>query len=192
MTALASDLPVLWFVNRSTGFVVLALFTFSVFLGVLSSGSKAGKRVPSFVTQAVHRNVALLSVVLLAVHIYTAVAHEFVDVRWWQSVVPWYGAQWQPLWLGFGTFAVDLFVVVTLTSLIRDRLPYRGWQLVHLTSYAGWLASLIHTWGIGTDIKTKAPWALALTVASIAVVLLAAVVRLIQLRRRPQFVELAS
>jgi predicted ferric reductase len=191
-TALVSDIPTLWFLNRSSGFVILALFTFTTFLGVMSSGSRAGKRLPSFVTQAVHRNVALLSVVLLGVHIYTAVAHDFIDVRWWQAIVPWYGATFMPLWLGFGTFAVDLIVIVTLTSLVRERLPHRGWLLVHLTSYVAWVASLVHTLGIGTDVKSAQPWAYGIVAASIGVVVLAAVIRLAQLRRGGRLVQVAS
>ncbi|MCB0909735.1 MAG: ferric reductase-like transmembrane domain-containing protein [Nocardioidaceae bacterium] len=190
-TVLATDLPVLWFVNRSTGFVVLALFTFSVFLGVMSSGSRAGKRVPSFVTQAMHRNVALLSVLLLALHIYSAVAHEFIDVTWWQAFVPWVGSTFMPLWLGLGTFAVDLFIVVTLTSLIRDRLPHRGWHIVHLLSYVGWGASLAHSIGIGTDVKAAQPWAYAIVAASIGVVVIGGIVRLAQLRRGASLLEVA-
>lgn len=186
------DLPVLWFLTRSTGFVILALFTLSTLLGVLSSGSKAGKKVPSFVTQSVHRNVSLLSVVLLAVHVYGAVAHEFIDVRWWQAFVPWYGAQWQPLWLGFGTLALDLFVVITLTSLVRDRLPHGLWRVIHLTAYLGWVASLGHALGTGTDIKAGAGWAYAIVGGSIGVVLIAAVVRFVQLKRGVALAEVAS
>lgn len=190
--ALVSEIPVLWFVNRSTGFVVLALLTLTVFLGVMSSGSRAGKKVPSFVTQAVHRNIALLSVTLLAAHIYTAVAHEFIDVRWWQALVPWIGATWMPLWLGLGTLAVDLLIVVTVTSLVRDRLPHRPWLLIHLLSYAAWGASLAHTLGIGTDVKAAEPWAYATVAACVGLVVIGAIVRLAQLRRGLPLAEVAS
>ncbi|MFN8196384.1 MAG: ferric reductase-like transmembrane domain-containing protein [Nocardioidaceae bacterium] len=192
ITGLVAEVPTLWFLNRSSGFVVLALFTLSTFLGVMSSGSRAGKRVPSFVTQAVHRDIALLSVVLLTVHVWTAVAHEFVDVRWWQAFVPWVGATFMPTWLGFGTLAVDLFLVVTLTSLVRDRLPHRGWLLVHLTSYAGWVASLVHTLGIGTDVKAAEPWAYGIVGGSVAVVLVAVVLRLAQLRRGSRLAQVVA
>lgn len=187
-----SELPILWFLTRSTGFVILALFTLSTLLGVLSSGSKAGKRVPSFVTQSVHRNISLLSIALLAVHVYGAVVHEFIDVRWWQAFVPWYGATWEPLWLGFGTLSLDLFVLVTLTSLVRDRLAHLLWRLIHFSSYLGWAAALAHTLGTGTDIKEGAAWAWAIVAASIGVVLLAAIVRFGQLKRGAGLAGVAS
>ena len=101
------------------------------------------------------------------------------------------GSTFMPLWLGLGTFAVDLFIVVTLTSLIRDRLPHRGWHLVHLLSYVGWGASLAHSIGIGTDVKAAQPWAYAIVAASIGVVVIGGIVRLAQLRRGASLLEVA-
>ena len=99
--------PLLWYLNRSTGLVVLVLLTATVLLGVLATG-RGGRVLPRFVGQALHRNLALWSVVLLVVHITTAVVDTYVDIRWWQAVVPWVGATYLPLWLGLGTLAFDL------------------------------------------------------------------------------------
>ena len=82
---MTTDGPLLWYLNRSTGFVILALFTITTALGVLSLGSKAGKRMPSFVTQSVHRNIALLSMALLVAHAASAVVDTFVDIRWFSG-----------------------------------------------------------------------------------------------------------
>src|SRR4029079_5455172 len=80
-----TDGPLLWYLNRSPGLVVLALLTVSALLGVLSTGG-AGRVVPRFATQAVHRNLALWSVALLGLHVVTAVVDTYVDIRWWQAV----------------------------------------------------------------------------------------------------------
>ena len=58
-------------------------------------------------TQALHRHLALLAVVLLGVHVVSAVVDEYVDIRWWQAFVP-FGATYEPFWLGLGAVAVDL------------------------------------------------------------------------------------
>jgi predicted ferric reductase len=173
-----TDEPLLWYLNRSTGFVILALFTITAALGVLSLGSKAGKRVPSFVTQAMHRNIALLSMAMLLAHAVTAVVDTFVDIRWWQVIVPWWGSTYLPFWLGLGTLALDLFVIVTVTSLLRARMSHSLWRAIHYLSYVGWLAALVHGIGIGTDVRAATPWAYAIVGASVAVVLAAGVFRL--------------
>ena len=166
--------PILWYLNRGTGFVILVLFTLTTVLGVLSTGTRAGQRVPSFVTQALHRNVALLSVLMLGAHVVTAVVDSYVDIRWWQALVPWLGSTYLPLWLGLGTLALDLILVVTLTSLLRDRMSHRLWRAVHLASYAGWALSVAHSVGIGTDVRAGTTWAY-LTVGACVLVVLAAV-----------------
>ena len=170
--------PILWYLNRSTGFVILALFTLTTALGVLSTGTRAGRRVPSFVTQAMHRNVALLSVVMLITHVTTAVVDSYVDIRWWQALVPWLGSTYMPLWLGLGTLALDLIIIVTVTSLLRARMSHRLWRAIHLGSYLGWALSVVHGVGIGTDVRAGTGWAYATVGASVVTVLAAVGLRL--------------
>lgn len=177
------DGPLLWYLNRSSGFVILGLFTLTTVLGVLATQGRAGRGLPRFVTQSLHRNVALLSVVMLVVHIVTAVADTFVDIRWWQALVPYAGSTYEPLWLGLGTLAFDLVLVITVTSLLRTRLRHRIWRGIHLLAYAGWALSVGHTLGIGTDIREGSVWATGFTAGCVAVVLAAVVYRIGRLAR---------
>lgn len=169
------DGPLLWYLNRGTGFVLLGLFTLTTVLGVLATGGRAGRGLlPRFVTQGLHRNLALLSVVMLGTHVTTAVVDSYVDIRWWQALVPYAGSTYLPVWLGLGTLALDLVLVVTVTSLLRTRMRHRSWRAVHVLAYAGWAASVAHTLGIGTDIRDGASWA-QLTVAGCVAAVAAAV-----------------
>ena len=122
------------------------LLTASVVLGVLSTGGRPGRGLPAFVTQHLHRNVALLSVVALVVHVLTAVGDTFVDIRWWQALQP-FGASYEPLWLGLGALSLDLIAVVVVTSALRTRLSHRAWRSVHYASWAAWVCALAHTLG---------------------------------------------
>ena len=157
--------PVLWYVNRSTGVVALVLLTVTTVLGVLALGGRPAQRVPRFVTQAVHRNIALLAVVLVVLHVVAAVVDEFVDIRWWHALVP-FTAAYQPVWTGFGTVALDLLVVVTVSTLLRSRMRHRGWRTLHLTAYALWAASVLHGIGMGTDLR-DGMWLLTVACAAL-------------------------
>ena len=174
--------PLLWYVNRSTGLVLLVLLTLTVLLGVWSTRGDAGTRLPRFVVQSVHRNIGLLSMVALFLHIVSAVLDEFVDIRWWQSFVPW-SLRYEPMWLAFGIVAFDLLLAVSLSSLVRDRLDRRGWWLLHLTTYACWVASMVHGLGIGTDSQTG--WARWTYAACGVLVLVAVALRLAGRRPAP-------
>jgi len=142
----------LWYLNRSTGVAALVLLSITTVLGVLALGRRPGRRVPGFVTQAVHRNLALLAVVTVVVHVVTAVADEFVDIRWWHAVVPFTGT-YERLWLGVGALALDLLLLVTLSSLLRTRLRHRTWRAVHQSAYLLWLTSILHGIGMGSDMR---------------------------------------
>lgn len=167
--------PLLWFANRGSGLVLLLLLTLATMLGVLSTARMSTPLWPRMLTQGLHRNVSLLSVAFLAAHVATAVLDSFVDIRWWHAIVPFSGT-YQPLWLGFGTLALDLLVAVTVTSALRHRMSHRPWRAVHVMAYAAWGLGLIHGVKIGTDAATI--WGAAMTYGCIAAVSLAGLARL--------------
>ncbi len=176
-----TDGPLLWYLNRATGITLLVLLTASLLLGMLATGGRARGRVPAFAAQALHRNLALVALGLLLAHVATAVADTFVSIRWWEALVPFVGT-YQPLWLGLGALALDVVVVVVVSSLARARLGYRGWRALHLTAYAAWAMSLAHGIGIGSDTGVAdaaagAWWGLPLSLGCAGAVLVAALVR---------------
>jgi predicted ferric reductase len=165
---------VLWFANRGTGFVLLLLLTLSTMLGVLSTSRVTSRFWPRMLSQGLHRNVSLLAVTFLAAHVTTAVVDPFVDIRWWHAFVPFSGT-YEPLWLGFGTLALDLLIAVTVSSLLRHRMSHRPWRAVHILAYAAWGLGLLHGTQMGTDATTV--WGAALSYGCIAAVSAAVVAR---------------
>ena len=175
LTRALGDERALWFINRGFGVVAAVLLTLSVVLGVLAT-ARAGSRIwPRFATQALHRNVSLLSLAVLTVHIGAAVIDDYVDISWYDAVVPVNGG-YRPMWLGFGALALDIVVVTVVSSLIRRRLGRRQWRALHVMSYAAWGFAVAHGLGIGTDRRDA--WAASLVVACIGAVAASAVVRL--------------
>ncbi|MGF1647961.1 MAG: ferric reductase-like transmembrane domain-containing protein [Kineosporiaceae bacterium] len=168
---------------RASGVVALALLSLSVALGAVSSVLRLPDRaagLPRFAVQAVHRDVSLLALVLLAVHAVASVFHTFVDIRWVDAVVPFTGP-YEPLWIGLGTLALDLLVVAAVAAALRHRLGPRTWRVVHGTAYAAWVLAAVHAIGIGTDVDRTWAWGVA---ASCLLVVVAAVARRVQAGRR--------
>jgi methionine sulfoxide reductase heme-binding subunit len=174
MESLGLEGPILWYLNRSTGVVTIVLLTVTTVLGVLAIGGRPAGRVPRFVTQAFHRNVALLSVLLLVVHLVTAVLDEFVEIRWWEAFIPFVGS-YEPFWVGLGAIATDLMIIVVVTSMMRTRMKHSLWRGLHVTTYGLWALAIGHGIGVGTDM-TDSMW--VLTVACAIAVPLAAALRL--------------
>ena len=165
----------LWYATRATGVIALILLTGSLVLGIIVRVRAASRWWPRLVTLGVHRNLSLLVLAFLGLHILTAVVDTYAPVGWLAVVVP-FASSYRPVWLGFGTVAFDLLIAVTITSLLRERINARLWRLVHWAAYACWPSAVIHSLGTGSD--TKQPFVLGVTVACVAAVLLAGVWRL--------------
>ncbi len=176
IAATVSASKAVWYLTRGTGAVALVLLTVTTVLGVTNSVRWSPPRTPRFVVQHLHRNVSLLSVSFIAVHIATAVIDGFAPIRWLDAVIP-FGSAYRPLWLGLGALAFDVLIAVAVTSLIRARLGYRTWRAVHWTAYGCWSVAIFHGMGVGSD--TKQLWMLALVAASVAAVGAATVWRLV-------------
>ena len=176
----------LWYLNRGSGVGLLLLLTATLVLGILTAREGRSRLVPRFVSQQLHRNLGILALVLVVGHAATAVVDSYVDIRWWQVVSP-FGSTYKPLWLGLGSVAFDVMLLVVLTSVVRRRLGQRAWHAVHLLGYLSWPVALVHSVGIGTDAGSE--WARQVGLGCVAAVALAGVVRigagLLADRRRP-------
>ncbi len=177
MGALATAGPsVSWYLTRSTGAVALLLLTGAVVLGVLDVRRVSTTRWPRFVVDGLHRNVSLLAMVFLVLHIITSVLDSFAPISLLDAVVP-FASSYRPFWLGLGAIAFDLLLAVTITSALRQRVGYASWRAIHWLSYASWPIALLHGLGTGSDVKST--WLLAISVLCLLAVIAAVAARVI-------------
>jgi len=172
--AVASNSKALWYLTRGTGMVSLVLLTASVALGVVEVARFATRTWPRFVVAALHRNIALLATAFLCIHIITAVADSFAPIRIVDVFVPFIGT-YRPFWLGLGAVSFDLLLAIVVTSLLRERLGYKTWRVVHWTAYACWPIALLH--GLGTGSDTSHHWAALVNLSCLVAVVVAVWVR---------------
>ncbi len=163
-----TDTPALWYLSRGSGVVTLVLLTVTVVLGITTSARWATAHWPRFVVVGLHRNLSLLAVAFLGLHITTTVVDGYVPIRWLDVVVPFVSA-YKPLWLGLGAIAFDLLAAVLVTSLLRSRLSQPVWRAVHWLAYGCWPVAVVHGLGIGSD--SRQAWLLLIdSLAVVAVV----------------------
>src|SRR6476660_7262150 len=110
----ASGPSLYWYLTRSTGAVALLLLTVAIALGVVDVQRWSTPRWPRFVLDSLHRNVSLLAMVFLVLHIVTSVLDSFAPISLVDAFVPFTGS-YRPFWLGLGAVAFDLLLAVTLT-----------------------------------------------------------------------------
>lgn len=140
----------LWVIGRGFGVTAVLLLTLTVLLGIVSRGGRPLPGLPRFAVQLVHRDVALAATVFVAVHVGSLLLDTEAELRLLDTVVPFVGAdRW--FWLGLGTLAVDLLVVLVVTALLRRVIGPRAFRAVHWAAYAMWPIALAHAVGTGTD-----------------------------------------
>jgi len=132
---------------RATGLVALVLISASMVFGLLARSRKPPRSGSSLTTasrSAIHRNLTLLALAVLVVHVIFAVEMKGLGLRWFDVVVP-FVSSFRRVWIGLGALALDLFGLATLTSLVRHRLSWRTWRIVHLLTYLAWPVAVLHS-----------------------------------------------
>jgi methionine sulfoxide reductase heme-binding subunit len=154
-------LPV-WYLMRASGVVALLLLTLSLSLGIATSNRWRLRGSALYVTTTVHRNASLLAIVFLGVHIVTAVIDSDAAVSLASALFP----IGPGIWLALGALSFDLVAAIVVTSLIRNRLPYRLWRAIHWAAYASWPFAIWHGIGMGSDSGTW--WLRSVTILCVA------------------------
>jgi sulfoxide reductase heme-binding subunit YedZ len=164
-----------WYATRGSGVAALLLLTLVVVAGIAGSLRLRGERWPRFLVVGLHRNLTLLTLAFLAVHVVATVLDSYTPIGLLDVVVPFAG-RYRPLWLGLGVVALDLLLALTITSLLRARLGYRSWRALHWLAYAAWPVALAH--GLGTGSDARFGWLQALSLVSVLAALAAVALRL--------------
>ena len=168
---------VLWYTTRGAGAVSMILLSAVVILGVLSSLRFQSAGWPRFLTPALHRNLALMTLVFLALHIVTAVVDPFTHLGWLTAIVP-FSSYYRTFWLGLGTIAFELLAAIVVTSLIRGLIGQAAWRAIHWLAYASWPVAVLHGFGTGTDALSA--WFMVLSIVCVGLVAMAIVYRVLQ------------
>ena len=165
----------LWALGRGTGIAALVILTLSMASGTVTRSGRPILTLPRFGVVELHKNTSLLGALLIVIHVGALFFDPYAQLNVVDSVVPFLG-QYRPFWLGLGTLAVDLIIVVVATALLRHRLGHRTFRVVHWSAYALWPIALAHALGNGTDVGHA--WFLGIAAVCAALVTAATTFRL--------------
>jgi DMSO/TMAO reductase YedYZ heme-binding membrane subunit len=160
------------------GVFALIGLTGSVMVGLLATDRivmTPGHRV---MAQAVHRAVSFGALTFLAIHIVTEILAQRVHVI--DAFIPFL-SPFRTFYIGLGTIASDLILLIAVTSILRKRFTAHGnawrWRAIHYASYAAFVFGVLHGLLGGRAAKPYVDWsygfAIALTALGLAVRFLA-------------------
>jgi DMSO/TMAO reductase YedYZ heme-binding membrane subunit len=146
-----------------------------------------GRRVTA---QAIHRAVSLAALAFLVIHILLEIAAERSQPL--DAIVPFL-AQGRTFYIGLGTIASDLILVIVASGFLRSRFARSGrpwaWRAVHASAYLSWLLSILHGLLGGRTAKPYVDWSYGACVAAVA---LALAIRMVATTRSREEVALAA
>jgi methionine sulfoxide reductase heme-binding subunit len=155
-----------WYFARSAGIVAYLLLSSSVLLGVLMAG-RAPLAWPRFAVEEVHRFLAILTGVFVALHGGTLLLDTVVPLRLSGALVPFTSA-YRPFAVGLGVCTAELLAAVGISNALRRRIPHTLWRRIHYVTLAAWPLATLHGLLAGTD--RFDPWFAAIAGGTIAAV----------------------
>jgi DMSO/TMAO reductase YedYZ heme-binding membrane subunit len=165
-----------------SGVFALVALTAAVMAGLIATDRMVVRPAGRLVFQAVHRALSLAAVGFLVSHVLLEVlAHRSRAI---DAVVPFL-ASGRTLYLGLGTLASDLVLLIVFTGVARRRFATQWtttWRAVHVTAYLGWPLAILHGLLSGRSAKPYVDWSYGACVAAVA---LALVIRLVARTHNP-------
>jgi methionine sulfoxide reductase heme-binding subunit len=176
-----SGATVFWYASRATGVVALVLLPAVLVLGILVNRQGRLPGLPRFAVTSLHRNMSLLAVAFIAVHVLTAVADTYVSIPVLSGVIP-FASGYERFWLGMGAISFDLMLAMIITSLVRGRLNRILWRAIHLLAYLCWPVAFAHSIGSSKDLQHG--WMLDMAIGCALIVAAAVIWRLAHAARQ--------
>ena len=134
--------------------------------------------------QSAHRAASFGAVAFLIIHIVTEILAQRVHAL--DAVVPFL-SPFRTFYIGLGTIASDLLLVVLITGIMRGRFNAHGkawrWRAIHYTAYASFVFGIWHGLLAGRPGKPYVDWSYGLLVAF---VLLALAIRIVANSLQPK------
>ena len=166
------------------GVLALVGLTGSVLMGLVATDRivmTPGHRV---MAQAVHRAFAFGTLAFLIIHITTEILAQRSHVI--DAVIPFL-SPYRTFYIGLGTIASDLIVLLVVTSILRKRFTGHGqawrWRAIHYSSYVAFVFGVLHGLLGGRAAKPYVDWSYGF---AIAVTALGIAVRFLAISLRPK------
>jgi len=127
------------------GVLALIALTAEVGIGLVASDRIIMKPSARVTAQAIHRAMGFGAIAFLVIHI----ALEIVAGRShpYDAVIPFLD-KGKTFYLGLGTVASDMFIVIMMTGIYRARLATsmspKAWRVIHGSAYVAWVFGLVH------------------------------------------------
>ena len=150
-----------WYVTRASGLTAGFLLIILMLSGTGFITGSTFRFLEPITAWATHRALGIALGLSILVHLTTLYLDEFVDFDIKSLLIPFvsdlrpvelFGFPVGSLYVAFGIFALYVFLLVIVTSLLWIEKKPRTWKAIHILSYVGVLFVFVHALYLGTDL----------------------------------------
>ncbi|HTT55352.1 MAG TPA: hypothetical protein VMH35_28510 [Streptosporangiaceae bacterium] len=129
------------------GVLALIALTAEVGIGLVATDRIFMRPAGRVTMQAIHRATGFGAIAFLISHIILEIMAQRSTVA--DAVIPFlYPSGSKSFYLGLGTLASDMFILIMVIGVYRARLATRmspaAWRVLHATAYVAWIFGLVH------------------------------------------------
>jgi DMSO/TMAO reductase YedYZ heme-binding membrane subunit len=166
------------------GVLALVALTGSVMVGLLATDRVVMTPGHRVMAQAVHRAFSFGALAFLIIHIVTEILAQRSHAI--DAVIPFL-SPYRTFYIGLGTIASDLIILLVVTSILRKRFTGHGkawrWRAIHYSAYVAFVFGVLHGLLGGRAAKPYVDWSYGF---AIAVTALGLAVRFLAISLRPK------
>jgi sulfoxide reductase heme-binding subunit YedZ len=176
----------MWYLTRSAGIMAYLLLWLSTAWGLAIPSKILSDVLTTDFAFDFHQFISLLSLGFLGLHVFVLTADRYLPYTLAQVLIPFI-SPYRPVWVGIGTIATYLTLLVTVTFYLKKRIGMKSFRVIHYSSLLAYLFAVVHSLLSGTD--SSLPATQIMYASTFLVVLFLLVYWLASLRLQPKKVK---
>ena len=144
------SVQMMWYITRSAGLTAYLVLWLSVAWGLAVSSRIFDTLLHRAFTYEFHQFLSLLAIGFIVLHIVVLYFDRYLPYTVSQVLVPFL-SPYRPVWVGIGTIAFYLVLLVSITFYMRARIGMKAFRAIHVLSLVSYLGVAVHGLMSGTD-----------------------------------------
>lgn len=166
----------LWVLARVAGLSSYASLAIALVTGIALRTAVLDWLGSNRALRGLHEYTTVLWIPLAAVHLIALLLDSTARIGWLDLVLPFHSS-YGTLAIALGAIAVDLLIVITVTSFLKRRMSKQLWLWIHRLAYVAFAMVFLHAVLSGTDFSD--PAVSAITWGAAAMLLTLSIVRVL-------------
>jgi predicted ferric reductase len=147
--AIRSD-QAMWYLTRAAGIMTYMLLWLSTVWGLAIPSKIFSDVLHGEFAFDFHQFISLLALGFLGLHIFVLTGDRYLPYSLAQVLIPFI-SPYRPVWVGIGSLALYLSLLVTITFYLKKRIGTKAFRYIHYSSLVAYLFAVLHGLFAGTD-----------------------------------------